>query len=185
MPDSPAIDDLFIERFRAYLKLLASSQLHSWLRQRVDASDLVQQTMLDAVAHRDDFHGTTDGEFLGWLKRILVNNLVDAKRHHGRGKRDVARDRSLDAEISQSFCRVDALALSQSSPSQKAATNEQLLRLPDALEQLSSAQRDVIVLHHLQGLTLTDTAERIGRSEAAVGGLLYRGLERLNELLDH
>ena len=40
------------------------------------------------------------------------------------------------------------------------------------------------VLHHLQGLTLSETAVRLGRSEAAVGGLLHRGLKRLHQLLE-
>jgi RNA polymerase sigma-70 factor (ECF subfamily) len=144
------IDDETLEQCRAYLKLLASSQVDTLLRQRIDASDLVQQSMLDAVARRDQFRGTTEGELLAWLRAILSNNLIDAFRHYGRAKRDVARNLSLDEEISQSFRRIDALATaSTSSPSQRAATNEQLLRLPEALDALPEAQREAIVLHHL------------------------------------
>ena len=73
---------------------------------------------------------------------------------------------------------------SASSPSQRAATNEQLFRLPEALEALPGAQREAIVLHHLQGLKLAETAEVLGRTESAVGGLLRRGLKRLHELLE-
>ncbi len=96
-----------------------------------------------------------------------------------------ARNLSLDDEISQSFRRIDALmTASCNSPSQRAAVNDQLLRLPIALNALPEAQREAIVLHHLQGLKLSETAERMGRSESAVGGLLHRGLKRLNELLE-
>lgn len=179
------IDDETLEKCRAYLKLLASSQVDTWLRQRVDASDLVQQTLLDAVARREQFRGESEGELLAWLRAILSSNLIDAVRHYGRAKRDVARNLSLDEEISNSFLRADRLVTdSASSPSQKAATNDQLLRLPAALDKLPDAQRDAIILHHLQGLKLSETAESLGRSESAVGGLLYRGLKRLHEILE-
>jgi RNA polymerase sigma-70 factor (ECF subfamily) len=178
------IDDETLERCRAYLKLLASSQVDTWLRQWVDASDLVQQTMHDAVARRDQFRGASEGELLAWLRTILSNNLVDAFRHYGRAKRDVARNFSLDDDISQSFRRIDALVTdSASSPSRKAERNEQLLRLPAALDALPKSQREAIVLHHLQGRKLSETAHAMGKSETAVGGLLHRGLRRLQELL--
>ena len=151
----------------------------------MDASDLVQQTLLDAVAQTDQFRGNSEAQFLAWLRQSLANNLVDAFRYHGRKKRDISRNRSLDEGISKSFLRVDALATdSRSTPSQRAATNEQLLRLPSALEALSEAQREAIILLHLQGLKLSETSERLGRSEAAVCGLLHRGLKRLHEILE-
>jgi RNA polymerase sigma-70 factor (ECF subfamily) len=181
---SEQIDDEMLEKCRAYLRLLASSQVDTWLRQRVDASDLVQQTMLDAVARRDQFRGSSEGELLAWLRAILSNNLVDVFRHNGRAKRDVARNVSLDEQISQSFRRIDALATDSASPSQRATTNDQLLRLPQALDALPDGQREAIVLHHLQGLKLCEICLVMGRSEAAVGGLLHRGLKRLHELLE-
>jgi RNA polymerase sigma-70 factor (ECF subfamily) len=176
-------DNDSIERFRAYLKLLACSQIDSYLGRQIDASDVVQQTLLDAVARNEQFRGGTEAELLGWLRQILANNIIDVARYHGRVKRDVSRIRSLEESISQSFRRVDALVKLQSTPSQRAATNEQLLRLPEALEQLPEAQRQAIMLHHLQGLRLAETAQRMGKSEAAVGGLLHRGLRRLHEIL--
>ena len=151
----------------------------------MDVSDLVQQTMLDAVRRRDQFRGGSQGEFFAWLRAILSHNLVDAFRHYGRARRDVARNFSLDDEISQSFRRIDALATdSGSTPSQKAAANEQLVRLPEALAALSEGQREAIVLHHLEGLTLSETSQAMGRSESAIGGLLHRGLKRLRELIE-
>lgn len=178
------IDDETMKRVREYLRLLATSQVDTWLQQRVDASDLVQKTMLDAVDRKDQFHGDSDAELLAWLRRILTNNLIDAIRYHGRAKRDVARDRSLDEDITKSFRRVDALAATQSSPSQKAVTNDQLLRLPAALEKLPGAQREAIVMHHLQGSKLSEIATALGRSEAAIAGLLHRGMRRLHQLLE-
>ena len=86
--------------------------------------------------------------------------------------------------IDASFSRTqDWLAAVQSSPSQKAVKQEDLLRLSEALTQLPETQREVIVLHHLQGLKLAEVAAEIGRSEAAVAGLLFRGLRTLHTLL--
>lgn len=177
------IDEQKLERFRSYLKLLAHTQLDSQLGQRIDASDIVQQTLLDAVKQTDKFLGTSEPEFLAWLRKILSHNLVDAFRFHGRAKRDISRQRSLDDDLSKSFRRINALADSCASPSQRAATNEQILALPEALEQLAVNQREAIILHHLQGLKLSETSRRMQKSEAAVCGLLHRGLKRLHELL--
>jgi RNA polymerase sigma-70 factor (ECF subfamily) len=75
------------------------------LQSKIDASDIVQQTMLDAFAKRDQFRGSTDGELLAWLRQILKNNLADALRDHGRDKRDVWREQPLDLQIDESFSR--------------------------------------------------------------------------------
>ena len=182
--DMTEVDNETIERFRAYLTLLAASQMDSFLGQRIDASDIVQQTLLDAVTKEDQFRGRSDAELAAWLRRILANNMVDAFRYHTRDKRNASREKSLDESIFQSFRRVDALIAPNPTPSQRACANEQVLQLPAALEQLSDAQREAIVLHHLQGLKLSETGKRMGKSEAAVCGLLHRGLKRLNEIME-
>jgi RNA polymerase sigma-70 factor, ECF subfamily len=90
----------------------------------------------------------------------------------------------MNADISESFRRIEALAIEPgSSPSQRAVTNELLLKLPAALEELPDLQRRAILMHHLQGLKLSETARDLGKSESAVGGLLHRGLKRLHELM--
>jgi RNA polymerase sigma-70 factor (ECF subfamily) len=102
----------------------------------------------------------------------------------GRAKRDVARERSLDATLDESSCRLSAwLAAEQSSPSQRAVKGEQLLDLATAVAQLPDDQRDAVVLHHLQGWSLAELAGHLGRSQPAVAGLLHRGLKKLRELL--
>jgi RNA polymerase sigma-70 factor (ECF subfamily) len=176
-------DDPHLERYRSYLLLLARMQLDGRPRAKIDASDIVQQTLLEAHAHRKQFAGDESG-FRAWLRRALVNNLRDALRAIRRGKRDVAREQSLEVVVEASSARLgEWLAVDNSSPSQKAASNEDLLRLADALEQLPKPQREAIVFHHLQRWTLAEVAETLGRSEAAVAGLLHRGLRRLRELM--
>jgi RNA polymerase sigma-70 factor (ECF subfamily) len=172
-----------LERFRDYLHLLARLHLDHRLRGKLEPSDLVQQTLLEAHQKRDQFRGHTDAERACWLGRMLLYNLADAVRAL-RLKRDGGRERSLEAALEESSTRIQAwLEAEQSSPSQQAVRNEQLLRLAVALSQLPEDQCEAVVLRHLQGRPLADLAASLNRSEPATAGLLHRGLKRLRELL--
>src|SRR4051812_20595086 len=85
-----------LERWRAYLQLLARLHLDPRLAGKLDPSDVVQQTLLQAHQARAQFRGTTDGERAAWLRQILANNLAGAARAFARPGRDAARERSLD-----------------------------------------------------------------------------------------
>src|SRR5438105_3855074 len=140
-----------LDRFRDYLLLLARVQMDARLRAQLNPSDIVQQTLLEAYRKREQFRGHDDAELAGWLRQMLVHNLVDAGRALGRAKRDVARQRSLEAALEDSSVRLHALlAADQSSPSQHALRNEEWLRVADALAHLPEPQREVIMLHFLQ-----------------------------------
>src|SRR5262249_36883630 len=140
-----------LERFRAYLALLARLHWDTQLQGKLDPSDLVQQTLLEAYQKRQQFRGHSDAELAGWLRQMLAHNLADVVRAHGQVKRDVTLERSLEAALEDSSTRLQAwLAAEQSSPSQQAAKNEQILRLAEAVAHLPEAQRDVVALHHLQ-----------------------------------
>jgi RNA polymerase sigma-70 factor (ECF subfamily) len=174
-----------LERCRQYLRLLARLQFDARLHGKVDPSDLVQQTLLSAYEKRDQYRGSTEAEFLGWLRQILANHLAGTLRRFGAGLRDVRRERSLEAGLEESAARLDAwLAAEQSSPSQRAMRHESHLRLTHALGQLPEDQRRAVELHHLRGCTVAKVAEEMGRSKMAVVGLLFRGLKKLRELLD-
>jgi RNA polymerase sigma-70 factor (ECF subfamily) len=174
-----------LEQFRPYLRVLARVQLGSRGRARLDASDVVQQTLLQAVRGLDQFRGRSDAELAAWLRQILARTLQNAVRDLGRDRRDVGRDCSLEAAMEASSARLEAwLADPASSPQQRAERGEQLLRLTAALEELPEAQREAVVLHHLQGLTLAATAEHLDRSPAAAAGLIKRGLRQLRQRLE-
>src|SRR5262245_31396195 len=110
---SGAIDADSLERHRDYLHLLARLHLSPRLRSKLDASDVVQETLLKASAHRVQFRGQADGELAAWLRQILVNTLADALRAFGGPKRDAALEASLD----QSSSRLELLLGSSSTPS--------------------------------------------------------------------
>ena len=178
------IDDRSLDRYRQYLLLLAQVHLDPRLGRKLDPSDVVQQTLMEAYQQRDQFRGRTEAELVAWLRQILAHNLVDMIRGFRRAKRDVARERSLEEALDHSSARLDAwLVAEQSSPSQRAQRHEQAVRLANALAELSDAQREALVLQHWHGQSLAEIGKKLGRTQAAVAGLLKRGLKRLRTLL--
>ena len=173
-----------LERYRDYLRLLARLQLDPRFRAKLDPSDIVQQTLLQAHRALDQFTYRGDAELAAWLRQILARQIADAARHLGRSRRDAGRERSLEAELEASSARLEAvLASDTSSPSARADRNEQLLRLADALARLPAAQREAVTLHHLQGQTLAEVAAHLDRTPVAIMGLLHRGLKGLRTIL--
>ena len=169
-----------LERYRAYLHLLAGAQLDPRLRGKIDLSGVVQQTLLEAHQAASQAHVPP----LAWLRRILANNLGDEIRKLTTAKRDVSREQSLEAALEASSARLDAwLAAEQSSPSAQLQREEQALRLAQALAELPEAQREALVLQHWHGWSLAAIAQHLERSPAAVAGLLKRGLAQLRTLL--
>lgn len=184
MDQSPTSRGLDLERFRPYLLLLARMHLADRLRGKLDPSDVVQQTLLEAHQKLAQFRGHSEAELAGWLRQLLACGLADALRGFARARRDVRRERALEDALAASSDRLAAcLAAAQSSPSERAAQNEQLVRLASALAELPPDQRRAVELKHLHGLSVAVIADQLGRTETAVGGLLRRGMTRLREWL--
>jgi RNA polymerase sigma-70 factor, ECF subfamily len=180
----PARDTPGLDRYRTYLHLLARLNLANRLRGKIDPSDVVQQTLLQAHQRFGLFRGRTDAELAAWLRQILAHHLAHLIRDFARAKRDVVAERSLEAELHASSARLgDWLAAGQSSPSDRAAHDEDAVRLADALANLPEPQREALVLQHWQGLSLAEIGDRLGRTPAAVAGLIKRGLRRLREVM--
>ena len=177
-------NDFMPERFRSYLKLLAGSGLDARLRPKLDASDIVQQTLLQAHRGYADFRGTTEAEMLAWLRKILARNLAHAARDYHRGKRNIDLELNINQSINASSQRLQSwLANNDPTPSQNAQINERLLRLCSAMESLPEDQREAVRLHYCDDLKLKEIASRMERSIDSVAGLLKRGLEKLRRRL--
>lgn len=173
-----------LEPFRKYLQVLAAVHLDTRLRGKLDPSDVVQQTMLRACVGFEQLRGREPGVVAAWLRKILARTLADAVRDLERAKRDLNRERSLEEALDHSSTRLEGWrAADQSSPSERADKNEQLLRLADALCDLPDDTREAVVLKHCREWTLAEIAEHLGRTPAAVASLLHRGLKQLRELL--
>jgi RNA polymerase sigma-70 factor (ECF subfamily) len=176
--------DQQLEKFREYLVLLARLQVDGRLQGKVDLSGLVQQTLLEAHDARHQLQGRAVEEKAAWLRKALANNLKDEIDRLRAAKRDVLRERSLDAAIDESSCRLHAwLAAEGSTASQHAIRHEEALRLAAALAALPTNQRRALELHYLHGQPLAEVATELGCTKPAVAGLLHRGLDRLRALL--
>jgi RNA polymerase sigma-70 factor (ECF subfamily) len=175
-------DPAVLEPFRPFLTALAKLHLDSRLRGKLDPADIVQQTLtraipaLPAMRHRDP------PVLAAWLRRILARTMADSVRHFEADKRAVDLERSLEADLDRSASGLEGwLAADHTSPSAKAARNEDMVRLAEAVASMPDAQREVVVLKHLQGKTLAEIAEQTDKTVPAVVGLLRRGLEGLRE----
>ena len=174
-----------LELYRRYLTLLAREQIGQRLQSKVDASDIVQETFLEAHRNFARFRGTGEAEFLAWLRQILAARLADVlRRYLGTQGRNVRLEREIEDAFDHSSVVFErGLEAPQSSPSQQAARAEQAVLLANALTQLPEAYRQVIVLRHLEGLTFPEVARRMGRSLDSVEKLWMRALARLRQLL--
>jgi RNA polymerase sigma-70 factor (ECF subfamily) len=174
------------ERYWNYLLMLARLRLNTWLQGKLSASDVVQETLLRAEQHKEQFRG--DGTALAaYLRKILANTLADKVREFACDKRDIALERSLQDALDRSSVHLEKwLAAEQSSPSEKAERQELLLRLAEALASLPEEERVALEMHYLQvpAVPLAEIATHLGRPSArAVAGLVARGLERLRKRL--
>jgi RNA polymerase sigma-70 factor, ECF subfamily len=184
MTDQPPAPAFPWKRYREYLRLLARMHVPPRLQAKVDVSDVIQQTLLEAYAAIDRLADLDEANRAAYLRRMLANNFADLGRQFGAEARDIRRERSLEASLQASSAQlVRWLAADQSSPSQQACRSEAALALADALAHLPEDQQMAVEMKHLQHLSVAAIAEAMGRSETAVGGLLRRGLKRLRELM--
>jgi RNA polymerase sigma-70 factor (ECF subfamily) len=178
-----------LELYCNYLALLARTQIDLHLQGRVDASDLEQETFLDACRDFGRFRGGSETEWVAWLRKVLIYNLarvvqqqVAAQKRGAR--REVSPERHL-AALEGSSGRVEAaLAGRHSSPSGQAQRREHAALVADHLANLPADYREVIVLRNLEGLPFAEVARRMGRSAGAVRVLWVRAVDQLRHLLE-
>ncbi len=174
-----------LELYRPYLTLLARLQIGRRLQGKIDPADMVQEAFLAASQHFAEFRGTAEQELTAWLRRILASCLAHlVRRYFGTQARDIRLERILEDEIDRSSWAIDrGLIAPASSPSQSVSRREQAVLLADALGQLPTDYREVIILRHLEGLTFPEVATRMGRSIDSVEKLWVRALPRLRKVL--
>ena len=182
--DGPCRERLF-ELCRNYLGFVARSQVESWLRVKVDASDLVQQTLLEAHRDFDRFQGATEREWLSWLRKILSHNAADfVRRYGGTAKRRAGREIRFRDPADTTAPGAPEPAADTPTPSQEFLRLDNELRLSLALTELPPDYQEVIVLRNLQRLPFNDVAERMHRSRPAVQMLWMRAIRKLQEALE-
>lgn len=162
-----------LEEHRPFLKRLAEKEVPAYILARFDSSDVVQETMLKAFHHFDQFVGQTDAEFIGWIRGILLNQIVDTIRHHNRQVRDMTRDRGMPQglECEKSFTASELL--------QK---QEQRERLQEALKSMPESYQTVLFLRQEQNLSFPEIGLRMQRSTDAARMLWGRAVVMLTKI---
>jgi RNA polymerase sigma-70 factor (ECF subfamily) len=181
---SPALVRL-LDRYRQPLAEQARGQLGRRLRVKVDVEDLLQEVSLEAYRDIGKFRGSTEGEFLCWLRKILDTVLLNQVRHYwGTRRRNLRQERRLapGEEESSRGPGGDPVA-PDTSPTQRAVKHERALRLAEAIETLPLLYREVIVLRQVHGLSFPEVARRLGRTEDSVKNMWVRALRQLRGLL--
>ena len=170
-----------LEACRRYLLVVAERQLDPDLRAKGGASDLVQETFLEAQRDFAHFGGTSEAELLAWLRRMLVNNLGNfSRRYHETRQRALDREVELGPADSSNDAQ-GALVAATPSPSSAAMEREQAEELQRALERLPEDYREVITLRYLEELPFEEIGQRMSRSADAARKLWSRAMERLRQ----
>jgi RNA polymerase sigma-70 factor (ECF subfamily) len=180
---SPEALGRLLEGCRQYLLLVANEQLDVNLRDKLGPSDLVQDTFAEAQRDFQRFQGHTRDQLLAWLRRILLNNLADARRHYRRaGKRDVARELPL-SNVPRDQVRRN-LVQDADSPASRLAAREEAESLRRALDQLPEASRQLIEWRNYELCSFAEMGRRLGKSEEAARKAWGRAIEQLQRILE-
>jgi RNA polymerase sigma-70 factor (ECF subfamily) len=184
--DEPGALDRLLESYRNYLRLVARAGLGAALRGKADPSDLVQETLLKAHRHFDQFQGASEPELVAWLRQILARNLADLARRYRASSRRLAHEQSLEELLVSASQNLSALVASNGhSPSQSAIRRELSVVLADALAELPASYREVLVLRSLEGHEWAEVARTLGRSTDAARLLWTRALKKLRPLIEN
>jgi RNA polymerase sigma-70 factor (ECF subfamily) len=176
---------LSLDECRSYLRFLAETQLDRRLQRRLDPSDIVQETLLQAHRGRNDFRGEETPQYLAWLKRILMRNILHALRDAQCDKRDIRREKDLAMSVDRSSRFVEQwLAADQTDPQRAVENAEESYRVAVALQEVPEPQRSAVIGYYWRQQSLAEIGDDLGKSAAAAAGLVHRGMRRLQQILD-
>jgi RNA polymerase sigma-70 factor (ECF subfamily) len=169
-----------LEACRGYLLLIARDELNPDLRAKAGASDLVQQTFLEAQCDFAHFRGESEAELRAWLRRLLLNNLATfARGYRGTAKRAVSREVAPPA--ADPSCAESGPAADAPSPSTVAMAQEEAAAFQRVLQRLPEDYRQALLMRHLEDLPFEEIGRRLNRTANAARKLWARAVEMLHE----
>ncbi len=184
--DAAAVDAL-LARHREPVRRMIDLRLDPAIVQRVDASDVVQEVLLEASRRLQDYLRQPTMPFHLWLRHIAKDHLIDAhRRHHLAQKRGVDREQPIHrpAWADHSSLELAGQLLDhERTPASEAIQQELQRRLLEALGQLDESDREVILMRHFEQLANQEVAAALGLTEAAASMRYLRALRRLRDLL--
>lgn len=178
-----------LDRHRDSLHRLVEMRLDRRIRRRVDASDIVQEVMVEANRRLKLYLQDPSLPFHLWLRQMARDRIIDAhRRHRASRKRSVDREQPMRAAGGLDHSTLDLLAqLSdpQITPATAATMHELERRVAAALERLEEQDREVIFMRHVEQLSNQEVALALGLSGPAASMRYLRAVRRLRaELVD-
>jgi RNA polymerase sigma-70 factor, ECF subfamily len=175
---------LHLEGCRQYLLMIANEVIGPELQAKLGASDLVQDTFLEAQRHLDVFRGQTKGELRAWLRRILECRLANIRRSYlATEKRAATREVTLDQLTLESGVRLDALECRSPSPSNHALKTEWVEAVEEALERIPEHYRQAVTWRHQEQLSWEEIGLRMSCTADAARKVWTRAIQQLRREL--
>ncbi len=181
--DSAAISDL-LERHRDLLRRMVQARLDRAIARRVDASDVVQDVLLEAHGRLSDFLTKGEMPFHLWLRHLARDRMIDVHRRHHAQRRDVAREQATTpADVSSAFDLLAQISTPELTPAAASMRREIESRFLSALEELDDTDREILLMRHCEQLGNSEVAELLGLSQPAAGMRYLRALRRLRAVI--
>ena len=185
--DEQAQERLF-DRHRIALRRMIDMRLDRRIQQRVDASDIVQEVMIEANRRLSQYLENPAMPFHLWLRQMARDRIIDAhRRHRASGKRSVDREQAMVAggEIDRSTIELVAqLCDTEMTPAAAATMQELQRRFRNAIDELDEHDREIVLMRHFEQLSNQDIAEALGLTQPAASMRYLRAIRRLRELLN-
>ena len=175
-----------LERHREALRRMIAMRMDHKLARRVDASDIVQDVLVEANRRLTDYLEKAQMPFHLWLRHLARDRMIDAHRmHRGAARRSIDREQPLElAEGSRSALDLAAFIRDRELTPAAAATHHELeTRFQAAIEVLDETDREVILMRHFEQLSNGEVAQALALSEAAAGMRYLRAMRRMRDLL--
>ncbi len=182
-----AARDALLQRHRDSLRRMIEMRLDRRIQQRVDASDIVQEVLVDANRRLVDYLQNPKMPFHLWLRHMAKDRIIDAhRRHRVSGKRSVDREQNMNVGFNMDHSSVDLAAqlCDQNTTPGAAATMQELhVRFQAAIEELDDQDREVVIMRHFEQLSNQDVAAALDLTPAAASMRYLRAIRRLRALL--
>lgn len=177
-----------LTRHREALRRMISLRLDRRIQQRIDASDIVQDVLVEADRRLADYLRNPVMSFHLWLRQMAKDRIIDAhRRHRGSAKRSVDRERpmvALGGQDESTVQLVGELSDHELTPAAAATMHELRVRFEAAIGELSEQDQEIVLMRHFEHLSNQDIAEALGLTEPAASMRYLRAMRRLRTLLN-
>jgi RNA polymerase sigma-70 factor, ECF subfamily len=175
-----------LDAFRDPIRRMVRARMDRRMAARVDASDVVQDVLIEATRRLPDYVRGPAMPFRLWLRQIAQDRMIDLHRRHRAQRRDVTREQATGKSGLDDASSLDLAAQlvdSELTPAAHAIRQELQRRFYAALDELRDDDREIVLMRHVEQLGNGEVAEALGLTPAAAGMRYLRALRRLREVL--